>query len=415
MATDSKGATSTWSGILAVSITGSDANQAPYAPYTPWGSTAGKSGNSYEYSVYAIDPDGDRVKYTFDWGDGTTSTTALVSSGTEASASHKWSVPPNTQKTFNVRAMATDERGKTSDWSIARVVIMVGPRINYPPTTASTPVGPTSGVTGTTYSYTTSATDPDGDTIQYIFCWVDETITTGFYPSGAVVTASHSWNNAGVFDVRVIAVDSHGQSAEEIWEAPLRVTIKGPSINAQELGLEVEELELVDTPTEEPVLGSFSNDFNYSSIDAQTEENESIDAQTEDGASDTQTEDEALDTQTGEDCPVAEDDEYLLTSESGVLEISAPGLLDNDQCGTDNSLSVKSYTQPTHAANFALNADGSFTYTRSQDCCGEDSFTYIATDGFCESNEATVTIYADCKRQNEGEEVVEPVVEEVKS
>jgi hypothetical protein len=260
-AIDSFGSVSTFSqkGTLVTISDQAATNQAPYAPYTPWGTTAAKSGNTYSYSVYAIDPDGDRVKYTFDWGDGTTTTTALVASGTESSASHRWTVSPNTQKTFNVRATATDEHGATSGWSVARVVNVLGPRINYPPTTASTPVGPTSGIAGVTYSYTTSATDPDGDTIQYIFCWGDATETTGFYPSGAVVTASHSWNNAGFFDVRVIAVDSLGQCSEEIWEAPLRVTITNPP--ALKTMAEVDESVFAVEPTinetdpiEEPII-----------------------------------------------------------------------------------------------------------------------------------------------------------------
>jgi hypothetical protein len=34
------------------------------------------------------DLEGDRVKYTFDWGDGTTSLTSFMSSGNTAQASH---------------------------------------------------------------------------------------------------------------------------------------------------------------------------------------------------------------------------------------------------------------------------------------------------------------------------------------
>ena len=161
MATDSKGATSTWSGTLTVSVTGSHANQAPYTPASPWGTGATYANQLCVYSAEATDPDGDQVKYTFDWGDGTTSTTSLVSSGATASASHKWSVPPNTITTFNVRVMATDSKGAASGWSSIIAVRVHGPVINYPPTTASKPSGPTSGVSGTSYSYSTKATDPD--------------------------------------------------------------------------------------------------------------------------------------------------------------------------------------------------------------------------------------------------------------
>jgi hypothetical protein len=52
-------------------------------------------------------------KEGFDWGDGTTSVTGLVNSGTKASASHTWSKAG----TFQVKAMATDSKGATSGWS----------------------------------------------------------------------------------------------------------------------------------------------------------------------------------------------------------------------------------------------------------------------------------------------------------
>jgi hypothetical protein len=398
---------------LAVSITGSDANQAPYAPYPPWGTGVAYADESCSYSVYAIDPDDDQVKYTFDWGDGATSTTSLVGSGIEASASHKWSVPPNTKTTFNVRAMATDEHGRTSGWSSIRAVTVLGPTVNYPPTIPTTPSGPTSGVSGTSYSYSTKATDPDGDQIQYIFYWGDETTTTGYYESGAVATASHSWNIppglTGTFNIRVTAVDWHGLGSPA-WSESLRVTMTGSSVQSvQATYLQAESDEIIDIqPEADKAINA--QDETVETIIMLTEPDNTTDTHTEDEALDTQTEGEALDSQTGEDCPVAEDDEYLLVSVGGVLEISAPGLLDNDQCGTDNSLSVMSYTQPTHAANFVLNTDGSFTYTRSQDYCGKDSFIYTATDGYCESKEATVTIYVDCERQNEDEEVIEPQV-----
>ena len=103
---------SSWSSPLSVTITGPAAvNNPPATPSVPSGSTSGSSGTSYSYSTKATDPDGDQVKYTFDWGDGTTSATSLVSSGTSASASHTWTVASGSTKTFSVRAKATDENG----------------------------------------------------------------------------------------------------------------------------------------------------------------------------------------------------------------------------------------------------------------------------------------------------------------
>ena len=47
---------------------------------------------------------------------------------------------------------------------------------------------------------------------------------------------------------------------------------------------------------------------------------------------------------------------------------------------------------PSHAASFALNADGSFTYVHDGSETTSDIFTYKANDGSLDSNVATVTI-----------------------
>ena len=298
-ATDSLGAVSPWSAPLSVNIGGVTppieppvppvtTNTPPREPYTPVGTTAGYADKPYTYSVYALDPDNDQVKYTFDWGDETRSTTSLVNSGIEASVTHSWSVPPNTILDFNVRAMATDEHGAISGWSNVRSVRIHGPVVNYRPTVATKPSGPTSGVAGTSYSYTTKATDPDnGDQIQYIFAWGDGSTTTGYYASGATATTSHSWyvpaGLTGTFNVRVIAVDWHGLCSDPTWSESLSVTITGSSVQSvqatelkaesdQIIDIQTEADKAIDTPNEEPVLGSFSNDFNSSSIDVPTEE-----------------------------------------------------------------------------------------------------------------------------------------------
>jgi hypothetical protein len=107
MATDSSGESSAISEPLTVSIT---ENRAPYQPDTPSGPSTGKIRKTYTYTTKAEDPDGDMLKYTFYWDDGTTSTTPFFSSGTSASASHKW----NTARIYSVTAKATDSKGKVS-------------------------------------------------------------------------------------------------------------------------------------------------------------------------------------------------------------------------------------------------------------------------------------------------------------
>ncbi len=241
-ATDRYGLASDWSSSLPVTITGSSTtsiNNPPSTPSTPSGSTSGSSGISYSYTTRANDPDGDKVKYSFDWGDGTISATSLVSSGTAASAPHTWTVASGSTKTFSVRSKATDENGKASAWSSPLSVTIKGSAIssdNNPPSTPSIPSGSTSGSSGMLYRYSTKAIDPDGDRVKYIFDWGDGTVsTTSLLSSGASASGSHIWNvdigSTKTFSVRSKATDEKGM--ESVWSSPLSVTIKGSSASIE--------------------------------------------------------------------------------------------------------------------------------------------------------------------------------------
>ena len=111
MATDSKGAVSVYSGYLSVTIS---PNGVPGTPSVPSGAVTGKIKKTKSYTTSATDPDGDKLKYTFDWGDGKTSVTSLVKSGKHASSSHAWS----NAGMYQVKVMATDSKGAPSiSWS----------------------------------------------------------------------------------------------------------------------------------------------------------------------------------------------------------------------------------------------------------------------------------------------------------
>jgi len=230
---DEHGAESSWSSALSVTITGlAPGNNPPAIAFIPSGDLAGETGISYSYSTKATDPDGDRVKYTFDWGDGRESVTSLVSSGASASASHSWTVAPGTTKAFNVRAKATDEHGVESWWSDSVSITILAPKEQRPPTIPSKLSGPTSVISGVSYTYSTSSTDPDGDMIKYIFDWGDGSSETGYFPSGQVVTATRSWNvpagSTVTYNVRALSADSRNMICPSpYYSDPLAVTITG--------------------------------------------------------------------------------------------------------------------------------------------------------------------------------------------
>jgi len=80
-------------------------NSQPSRPDKPQGSRTGTVQKSYSFSTSAIDPEGDDIQITFDWGDGSTSQTEMVKSGTSVQMPHSWSQAG----TYQIRAMARDK------------------------------------------------------------------------------------------------------------------------------------------------------------------------------------------------------------------------------------------------------------------------------------------------------------------
>ena len=88
-------------------------NTPPTKPSVPIGISSTAVGTTCGYSMSSNDQEGDQLSYTFDWGDGSSIATSLISSGMVMSEYHTWTSPG----TFQVRVMATDSKGATSEWS----------------------------------------------------------------------------------------------------------------------------------------------------------------------------------------------------------------------------------------------------------------------------------------------------------
>jgi hypothetical protein len=88
-------------------------SQPPVKPATPSGSASGVVGTEYTYTSSTTDPDGDKISYMFDWGDGTFSWVGPINSGATASAKKTWT----TKGTYQLKVVAKDTHGVLSDWS----------------------------------------------------------------------------------------------------------------------------------------------------------------------------------------------------------------------------------------------------------------------------------------------------------
>jgi hypothetical protein len=87
--------------------------------------------------------------------------------------------------------------------------------------------------------------------------------------------------------------------------------------------------------------------------------------------------------------PVAVADAY---STPVATLLNATTVLGNDTDADLNTLTAVKVTDPSHAASFTFNSDGTFAYTPAAGFSGQDSFTYKANDGLADSNTVTVTI-----------------------
>lgn len=90
----------------------------PNTPSRPSGPVWTSPNKYYNYSTVTTDPNGDMLRYQFDWDDGTTTLTDWVQPGVVVVASHSWSA-----RTYLVRVRAQDCTGAWSEWSEPLLVI----------------------------------------------------------------------------------------------------------------------------------------------------------------------------------------------------------------------------------------------------------------------------------------------------
>ena len=97
--------------------------------------------------------------------------------------------------------------------------------LNRAPEIPEKPQGPSSGKPGLTYLYYTQTTDPEGDSVYYLWDWGDDNFSEwlGPFNSGETMNVQHVWPNKGSYQIRVKAKDSY--DTETNWSEPLDVTM----------------------------------------------------------------------------------------------------------------------------------------------------------------------------------------------
>jgi hypothetical protein len=172
------------------------------------GPSGGGVGNDYEYSFVATDPNLDEISYFIEWGDGSFEDwIGPYSSGEEIFVSHSWSEDGK----YNIRAKAKDIKDYESTWSEPFFV-----NISNPPNRPEI-IGPQTIRKGRQYDFTFTTTDPDEDDIKIFIDWGDGiTDETTFFPSGADVVISHTWEESGQYILEFYAVDTNNAESEKV-------------------------------------------------------------------------------------------------------------------------------------------------------------------------------------------------------
>jgi len=119
-AKDEKGLQSLWSNWRSI-VVADTVNLPPAAPNPPAGPDSANVGDTCDFATFGTDPNGDRIAFQFEWGDGDTSHWgALVGGGTQVTISHAY----QSADSFRVRARARDEFGLVSGWSLDHVIVV---------------------------------------------------------------------------------------------------------------------------------------------------------------------------------------------------------------------------------------------------------------------------------------------------
>lgn len=101
---------------------------------------------------------------------------------------------------------------------------------NHRPDIPAVPSGPDCCLKDSTYTFTTVASDPDGDSMAFRFDWGDSTVShwEGWFAGGETVAFSHAWKDTGTYEVRAWAQDARLLNSELSEGLTVRVVVRLP-------------------------------------------------------------------------------------------------------------------------------------------------------------------------------------------
>ena len=152
------------------------------------------------------------------------------------------------------------------------VNVLAYPHSNpLPPNTPSAPSGPGQITAGEEACFSTSATNPSGNSLSYMFDWGDGTTSTwmGAYLPGNTCTGCHTYNEEGDYGVRAKAKDVV-TGLESGWSAPSPITVPASAptdescflADTQVAVIDIETLEIIKKYIQDIIEGEHVISFN---------------------------------------------------------------------------------------------------------------------------------------------------------
>ena len=193
-------------------------------PPTIDGPVEGEPKIKYDFSFITIDPEGDDIWLYIDWEDGYPDEwIGPYESGEEVIVKHKWPI----DGLYNITAKSKDNWDDSS-WS-QPYPIRIG---NQPPNQTVIIDGPHFGDAEEELTYKIVAEDFEANDVYYYVDWDDGTFDDWFgpYPSGEEVSATHSWDSDGDYNIRAQAKDIHDSTGEWSEYYLIRIGDEYPSV-----------------------------------------------------------------------------------------------------------------------------------------------------------------------------------------
>jgi large repetitive protein len=354
--------------------------------------------------VNDVDPDGDPITAILVSGPSHASSFTFNADG---SFSYTHNGSENHSDSFTYRA--TDG---TAQGNIATVVITVTP-VNDPPVANndSYPVNEGGTINFAAPGVLANDTDPDGPAMTAILVSGPSNASSFVLnPDGSFVyvhngseTTSDSFTyraNDGTLNSNIatvsIVITAVNDAPVAVNDGPHAVseggTLNGPSVLSNDTDAENDSLTavLVSGPANASSFTLNANGtFTYVHNGSETT-SDSFTYRANDGQANSNIATVSITVTPVNDAPVAVNDGPHSVNEGGTL--SGPSVLSNDTDAENDTLTAVLVDGPDHAASFALNPNGTFTYVHDGSETTSDSFTYMANDGAANSNVATVTI-----------------------